>query len=94
VPEDAKVFHFYNPFLNETLRRTVAELARSLRESPREAWIVFGSPWQMSRLLTAGEIIPLSWQKWSGNVRWPFHRDISREDPYGCRYFIYRIDPR
>jgi len=55
---------------------------------------VFGSPWQMSRLLTAGEIIPLSWQKWSGNVRWPFHRDISRQDPYGCRYFIYRIDPR
>jgi len=94
VPEDAKVFHFYNPFLNETLRRTVAELVRSLRESPREAWIVFGSPWQMSRLLTAGEIIPLSWQKWSGNVRWPFHRDISRQDPYGCRYFIYRIDPR
>ena len=94
VPADASVLHFYNPFLNETLRATVAELARSLRESPREVWIVFGSPWQMSSVLTAGEIIPLSWQKWSGDVRWPFYRDFSKKDPYRCRYFIYQIDPR
>lgn len=94
VPADANVFHFYNPFLNETLRATVEELACSLRESPREAWIVFGFPWQMSRLLAAGEIIPLSWQKWSGDVRWPFSRDISKEDPHFHRYWIYRVDPR
>ena len=94
VPPGASVFHFYNPFLNETLRATVAELARSLRESPREAWIVFNSPWQMSTLLTADEIIPQSWQKWSGDVRWPFCRDISKRDPHGSRYFIYRIDSR
>jgi hypothetical protein len=78
VPPGASVFHFYNPFLNETLRATLAELARSLRESPREAWIVFNSPWQMSTLLMADEIIPQSWQKWSGDVRWPFCRDISK----------------
>jgi hypothetical protein len=94
VPADANVFHFYNPFLNETLRATIAELARALRESPREAWIVFGWGEQMSRLMAAGEIIPMSWQKWSGNVRWPFNRDISKEDPYVHRYHIYRIDPR
>ena len=94
VPSDASVLHFYNPFLNDTLRATVAELARSLRECPREAWIVFGSPWQMSSVLTAGEIIPLSWQKWSGNVRWPFYRDFSKRDPHAFRYFIFRIDPR
>jgi len=94
VPPGASVFHFYNPFLNETLRATVTELARSLRESPREAWIVFNSPWQMSTLLMADEIIPQSWQKWSGDVRWPFCRDISKTDPHGSRYFIYRIDSR
>jgi hypothetical protein len=94
VPPDANVFHLYNPFVNETLRATVAELARSLRESQREAWIVFGPSLQMVRLLSAGEIIPLSWQKWSGNVRWPFHEDISKEAPDGYRYHIYRIDSR
>ncbi len=94
VPADADVFHFYNPFVNETLRATIAELARSLRESPREAWMVFGFPWQMSHLLTAGEIIPLTWQKWSGDLLWPFNKDGSKEDPLVHRYFIYRIDSR
>ncbi len=94
MPADVSVQHFYNPFLNQTLRATVAALARSLRESPREAWIVFGSPWQMSSVLAAGEIIPLSWQKWSGNVHWPFYKDFSKRDPHACRYFIYRIEAR
>jgi Histone methylation protein DOT1 len=94
VPADASVFHFYNPFLNETLRATIATLARSLQDKPREAWILFGSPWQMSRLLAAGEIIPLSWQKGSSDVRWPFTKDISAKDPNGYRYRVFRIDSR
>jgi hypothetical protein len=94
VPSDVNVVHFYNPFLNETLRRTVAELARSLREQPRELWIVFGSPWQMSRLLASGDPLPLSWQKATRDFRWPFYRDISATDPHGYRYRVYRIDSR
>ena len=94
VPADVNVVHFYNPFLNETLRRTVAELARSLREQPRELWIVFGSPWQMSRLLASGDPLPPSWQKAARDFRWPFYRDISATDPHGYRYRVYRIDSR
>jgi Histone methylation protein DOT1 len=94
VPHDVNVVHFYNPFLNETLRRTVAQLARSLRENPRELWIVFGSPWQMSRLMAIGDPLPLSWQKGTRDLRWPFYRDISATDPHGYRYRVYRIDSR
>lgn len=94
LPDEANVLHFYNPFLNDTLRATLRELTRSLRESPREVWIVFGWPALMSRLLAAAEIIPLSWQKWSGDVGWPFHKDISATDATSFRYWVYRIDPR
>jgi len=51
------IFHFYNPFLNDTLKGCIRQIAKSLRDHPREVWIVFGCPWQMSRLLAAGEII-------------------------------------
>jgi len=94
VPCDVNVVHFYNPFLNDTLRRSVAELARSLREMPRELWIVFGSPWQMSRLMASGDPLPLPWQKETRDFRWPFYRDISATDPDGNRYRVFRIDSR
>jgi len=31
------VFHFYNPFLNQTLRTVLENIAQSLREAPRQA---------------------------------------------------------
>ena len=91
LPTESNVFHFYNPFLNETLRSVVGEIARSLRENPREAWIVFGAPWQMSRLMSSGEIIPKAWQKAESCLLFPFHKDLSPRDPNGNRYRIYRI---
>jgi len=94
VPPEVNVFHFSNPFLGVTLRAVVAEIARSLRETPRQAWIIFGSPWEMSRIMAAGEIIPRAWLKSSEDVRWPFHKDISKHDPHGFRYRIYRLDSR
>ena len=91
VGPHVNIFHFYNPFLNDTLKGCIGQIAKSLRDHPREAWIVFGCPWQMSRLLAAGEIIPNSWQKESRDSRWPFNKDISAKDPDGYRYRIYRI---
>ncbi len=88
------IFHFYNPFLNDTLKGCIGQIAKSLRDHPREIWIVFGCPWQMSRLLAAGETIPNSWQKGTVDSRWPFHKDISAKDPSGDRCRVYRIDFR
>ncbi len=93
VPAEANILHFYNPFLNETLKGCIGQVAKSLRAHPREIWVVFASPWQYSRLLAAGEIIPKSWQRESWDARWPFHRDISAKDPNGYRYRVYRVQP-
>jgi hypothetical protein len=94
VLPEVNIFHFYNPFLGNTLRTTVSEIARSLRNVPREAWILFGSPWEMSRIMAAGEIIPAAWVRSSQDAPWPFHKEMTDKDPNGFRYRVYRIDSR
>jgi len=62
VPSDVTVFHFYNPFVKHTLRTVVGNIAQSLREAPRQAWIVFANP-SMTPIMRSGDVIPPEWQK-------------------------------
>lgn len=103
VPADVTVFHFYNPFRKETLSTVIADIARSLRESPRKAWIVYApagsshaglaNPWSMERLMHAGELIPRSWVKGQVDEPWPFS-NFRPGDPNGNRYRVYTLDAR
>jgi hypothetical protein len=94
VPPNVNIFHFYNPFLGQTLRATVGEISRSLHNVPREVWILFGSPWEMTRIMAAGEIIPKAWVRSERDVPWPFHKEMTDRDPNGFRYRVYQIDSR
>jgi hypothetical protein len=93
VPDDVTVFHFYNPFRKQTLRAVISDIARSLREQPREAWIVFAFPWEMEPLMRSGEVIPITWQKKTADEMWPLH-PILENDPNGNRYRVYFLDSR
>lgn len=93
VTTDVTVFHFYNPFLEQTLRTVVGNIAQSLREAPRQAWIVFANPWGMAPLMSSGEVIPHEWQKHSVDEIWPLH-PVLKDDPDGARYRIYALDSR
>jgi hypothetical protein len=93
VTTDVTVFHFYNPFLKQTLRTVVGNIAQSLREAPRQAWIVFANPWGMAPLMRSGEVIPHEWQKQTIDEIWPLH-PIPKDDPDGARYRIYALDSR
>ena len=91
VPGDVTVFHFFNPFQKQTLRTVVANIARSLRETPRQAWIVFANPWGLAPLMRSGEVIPHEWQKYSVDELMPLSL-ISKDDPDGQRYRIYALE--
>ena len=93
VPSDVTVFHFYNPFRKRTLRTVVANIARSLREHPRQAWILFAFPWEMEPLMRSGEVIPLAWQKDAADEMWPLH-PVLENDKDGNRYRVYLVDSR
>jgi hypothetical protein len=93
VAPDVTVFHFYNPFLKQTLRTVVENIAQSLREAPRQAWIVFANPWGMAPLMRSGEVIPHEWLKNTIDEIWPLHPP-PKNDPDGARYRIYALDSR
>lgn len=93
VPGDVTVFHFFNPFQKQTLRTVVENIARSLREAPREAWILFANPWGMEPIMRSGEVIPLAWQKHSVDEIFPLSL-APKDDPDGQRYRVYALDPR
>lgn len=93
IPADVTVFHFFNPFQKQTLRAVVANIAQSLRGTPRQAWIVFANPWGLAPLMRSGEVIPHEWQKHSIDELMPLSL-IPKDDPDGQRYRIYAIDSR
>jgi len=94
VPSDVIVFHFFNPFLNQTLRTVVGNIAQSLREVPRQAWIVFANPsWGMAQLMRSGEVIPHEWQKHSIDEIWPLY-PVPKGDPDAALYRVYALDSR
>jgi len=93
VPRDVTVFHFFNPFGGATLRAVVTDMARSLHEAPRQAWVVFANPWFIEPLMRAGEIIPHAWQKSTADEMWPFHRPDPKHQN-SDRYRIYMLDSR
>lgn len=94
VPADATVFHFYNPFVGRTLRTVLKEIARSLRATPRLAWILAAEPWQVGGLMRTGKLLPYSWQVEQYAVNYPFFDDVSLRDPDTNRYRVFVLDSR
>lgn len=94
VPDDASVFHLYNPFTGRTLQTVSEEIARSLRENRRRVWIMFANAFQMDSIMRSGKIIPYAWRVHTYSVRWPFYRDVSVRDRDMNRYHVYVIDSR
>lgn len=44
LPADPTVFYFCNPFVKDVMRTVVQRIEQSLREFPREAWVVYVNP--------------------------------------------------
>jgi SAM-dependent methyltransferase len=94
VPDDVRVFHFYNPFGNPTLRSVLTDIARSLRTAPRRVWILFAFPIAMEPLMCEGEVIPHAWQQRAVDEVWPLF-PIRKDDlPRLTSYRIYTVDSR
>lgn len=87
IPDHVNVFHLFNPFGGQTLRTVTSEIARSLTDHPRKAWILYGLPREMDSIMRSGQPIPKVWQTSTQDVIWPFSDAFKR-------YRIYRLDSR
>jgi len=45
-PPHPAAIYLYNPFQGKTMDRLIGNLERSLREEPRDLWIVYVNPWE------------------------------------------------
>lgn len=51
---DETVFYLYNPFHEVVLAQTLRNLARSLREFPRQIWVIYNTPVHHDTILQSG----------------------------------------
>lgn len=94
VPDDATVFHFYNPFGGQTLLSAIGKIAESMRRSPRQVWLMFAFLWHIAPIMAADEPIPRRWQKATSDVLWPPYDERNSDNPNGHRHRIYTLDSR
>jgi SAM-dependent methyltransferase len=45
-PPNPAVIYLYNPFQGKTMDRLIRNVERSLREEPRDLWIIYVNPWE------------------------------------------------
>lgn len=91
IPADANVLHFFNPFRGPILELVTDNLVRSLREHPREVFVLFANPDDFHRILKTGSPIPPDWVKSEQVVPWPWRR--KNDDELGNVYRNYVIEP-
>jgi hypothetical protein len=84
IPDDASVFHFFNPFRGDTLMTVVDHIHESLNQCPRQASILFANPDDFHRHVANWSFIASQ-----RDVLWPY---FERADPDANRYRIYCID--
>lgn len=45
VEDDTNVFYFFNPFENDVLLASIAQIRKSLERKPRKIWVIYFDPW-------------------------------------------------
>jgi hypothetical protein len=46
LPPEPAVLYFYNPFQGKVMDRVITNLETSLKERPRDLWIIYLTPWE------------------------------------------------
>ena len=64
IPPEAAVFFFYNPFNENLMRKVLENIWRSLREVPRDAYLIYVEPDCKSLLAESGFLTPVKQTSW------------------------------
>ena len=62
-PAEPTVLYLYNSFQGKVMDRVIRNLKRSLKENPRELWVVYTSPWEHRKFKRSPEfeLMDLTW---------------------------------
>ncbi len=59
IPDDVTVVYFYYPFVGDTFRRVMDNLAASLARRPRRLRLIYGLPTMEQEILRSGLFRPV-----------------------------------
>ena len=49
LPDAPTILYLYNPFQGKVMDRVIENIERSLRNKPRDFWVVYGYPWEFRK---------------------------------------------
>jgi hypothetical protein len=56
LPPEPTVLYFYNPFQAKVMDRVIKNIERSLRDQPRDLWIIYYIPWEHRKFERSREL--------------------------------------
>lgn len=72
-PPEPTVVYLFNPFQGKVMDRVIANLETSLREHPRDLWVIYVNPWEMRKFRRSPIFETIEW-----NLDYAIHRYIGR----------------
>jgi hypothetical protein len=68
-PQEPTVLYLFNPFQGKVMDRVIANLETSLREHPRDLWVIYVNPWEMRKFRRNLRFETVEW-----NLDYSIHR--------------------
>jgi hypothetical protein len=72
-PQEPTVLYLFNPFQGKVMDRVIANLETSLREHPRDLWVIYVNPWEMRKFRRHPLFETIEW-----NLDYSIHRFTHR----------------
>ena len=72
-PNEPTVVYLFNPFQGKVMDRVIANLETSLRDVPRDLWVIYANPWEGRKFRRSAMFETIEW-----NLEYSIHRSILR----------------
>jgi hypothetical protein len=71
LPNEPTIIYLYNPFQGDVMDRVIANIEMSLRDHPRDLWVIYANPWEGRKFRRSPMFETIEW-----NSEYSVHRYI------------------
>jgi hypothetical protein len=71
LPNEPTILYLYNPFQGAVMDRVIANIEMSLRDDPRDLWVIYANPWEGRKFRRSPMFETIEW-----NSDYSVHRSI------------------
>jgi hypothetical protein len=71
LPNAPTILYLYNPFQGEVMDQVIANIVASLRDNPRDLWVIYANPWEGRKFRRNPMFETIEW-----NSEYSVHRSV------------------